>query len=388
MIPKKPVKPAKNRRDAGMSLNNSMRKKGKESKSGLLRKFTFFLAFLTGLAVLFSALILGAVIYLNGPPGFSPHPPPGDVSLQIEGDHTLFLEVRRGESAQSVGKRLEDAGIIRSRYFWQLVSRFGKEYIKSGTYRLEIPAGQTAIHRILVEGRQMLQRVTFPEGATLKKYARVLADAGICAEDEFLAAASDPAIRSEYHVPGETMEGYLYPDTYLFPLNYPAAMAVRTMADTFFARLAEIEPAALELPAEELERRVIVASIVEREYRVDEEAALMAGVFYNRLGMGMALQSCATVEYVITEIQGRPHPEVLYTQDTEIRNPYNTYIRPGLPPGPISAPGKVALEAAFFPADSGYLYFRLVDPRAGRHYFSRTLDDHIRAGALYIKGKS
>jgi UPF0755 protein len=388
MTPKKPVKPVNNRRNAGMLLNNSMRKKSKKSKPGFLRKFALFLAVLTGLAILFSVIILGALIYLNGPPGFAPQPPPEDLSLRIEGDRTLFLEVKRGESAQSVGKRLEDAGVIRSRYFWQLVSRFGKEYIKSGTYRLEIPADQMTIHRILVEGRQMLQRVTFPEGATLKKYARILEDAGICAEDEFLTAASDPAIRSEYHIPGETMEGYLYPDTYLFPLNYSADMTVRTMADTFFARLAEIEPAALELPAGELERRVIVASIVEREYRVDEEAALMAGVFYNRLDIGMALQSCATVEYVITEIQGRPHPEVLYTRDTEIRNPYNTYIRPGLPPGPISAPGKVALEAAFYPADSNYLYFRLVDPLAGRHYFSRTLDDHIRAGVLYVKGRS
>jgi UPF0755 protein len=160
------------------------------------------------------------------------------------------------------------------------------------------------------------------------------------------------------------------------------------MADTFFSRLGEIDGAALELSPGELERRVIVASIVEREYRVDEEAALMAGVFYNRLEIGMAMQSCATVEYVITEIQGLPHPEVLYTRDTEIRNPYNTYVRPGLPPGPISAPGRVALDAALHPVDSGYLYFRLVDAEAGRHYFSRTLDDHIRAGVLYVKGRS
>jgi UPF0755 protein len=130
---------------------------------------------------------------------------------------------------------------------------------------------------------------------------------------------------------------------------------------------------------------VIMASIVEREYRIDEEASLMAGVFFNRLGIGMALQSCATVEYVITEIQGRPHPEVLSTRDTEIRDPYNTYIRPGLPPGPICSPGATSLKAAFEPAPSDYLYFRLVEPSSGRHYFSRTFDDHIRAGLLYVK---
>jgi UPF0755 protein len=163
-------------------------------------------------------------------------------------------------------------------------------------------------------------------------------------------------------------------------------MVVRAMVNNFFSRFQDL---GYQSPGgEELHRMVTLSSIIEREYRVDDEAALMAGVFFNRLGIGMALQSCATVEYVITEIQGRPHPEVLYNRDIEIRDPYNTYIRPGLPPGPISAPGRVALEAAFHPASSDYLYFRLTDAAAGKHYFSRTLDDHIKAGALYVKGSS
>jgi UPF0755 protein len=182
------------------------------------------------------------------------------------------------------------------------------------------------------------------------------------------------------------MEGYLYPDTYLFPPGYPAVKVIQTMADTFFARIGEIDQKAETMSSDKLNRMVILASIVEREYRLDEEAPLMAGVFFNRMEIGMALQSCATVEYVITEIQGRPHPEVLLTRDTEIRDPYNTYIRPGLPPGPICAPGATALRAVFSPAQSDYLYFRLVDPASGRHYFSQTLDDHIKAGRLYLKG--
>jgi UPF0755 protein len=112
----------------------------------------------------------------------------------------------------------------------------------------------------------------------------------------------------------------------------------------------------------------------------------MAGVFYNRLGIGMALQSCATVEYVITEIQGKPHPRALFDKDTSIPDPYNTYQRPGLPPGPISAPGLTALRAAFHPAANDYLYFRLINSPEGRHYFSRTFDEHIRAAGLYVKG--
>jgi UPF0755 protein len=337
-----------------------------------------------GVWLIFSVVVLGSAIFLNTPPGGGAPLVPQD-GLRPEPDGRVYLEVRRGESALSVGKRLEEAGIIRSRFFWYFLSRFEKEYIKTGSYKLEIPATQLALHRILVSGRQMLQRVTIPEGVTLKKAARIFEEAGICAAPAFLEAAADRNVIDRYHVPGETMEGYLYPDTYLFPLDYPASQVIRTMADTFFDRLAAIDGAYLDLSPEELGRRVIIASIVEREYRVDEEAALMAGVFYNRLRIGMALQSCATVEYVITEIQERPHPDVLYTRDTEIRDPYNTYIRPGLPPGPISFPGSVALNAAFFPAASDNLYFRLIDPAAGRHYFSKTLDDHIRAGILYVK---
>jgi UPF0755 protein len=345
--------------------------------------------------MLLAVLFAGAFLYYNAAPAALPAAlgPAGDLPEQDGVRRTdggeVYLEVRKGESARSVGLRLERAGLIRSRYFWYALCRFfDREYIKSGTYRLEIPATQMAIHRLLVSGRQLLRRVMIPEGVTLKKTARILEESGICAAGDFLAAAADPAIVGPYRIPGGTMEGYLFPDTYFFPADYPASRALTAMADTFFERLGDIEPAALGLSPEELNRRVIIASIVEREYRLDGEAPLMAGVFYNRLDIGMALQSCATVEYVITEIQGRPHPEVLYTRDTEIRDPYNTYIRPGLPPGPISAPGAVALNAAFHPLASDYLYFRLTDTALGSHYFSKTLDDHIRAGRLYVKGRS
>ena len=296
----------------------------------------------------------------------------------------LVFEVRPGESAQAIGGRLEGAGVIKSRYFWYILNRYEKKSLKAGTYKLELPKSQTGIYAILVEGRQALIRVTVPEGVTLSKTARIFSDAGICGEDAFLEAASDPATLAAYQIPAKTMEGYLYPDTYLFQEGYPAGKVVAVLAETFFKRLAGITDASGLSPAE-LFDKVILASIVEREYRVDEEAPLMAGVFYNRLKIGMALQSCATVEYVITEIQHKPHPEVLYTRDTEIKNPYNTYKNKGLPPGPISAPGLVALNAAFNTAPSDFLYFRLIDADAGRHYFSKTFDDHIKAGLLYVK---
>jgi UPF0755 protein len=345
------------------------------------------ISILLGVVIGAALMGLGAVIYLNTPP-VSPVSAKAGGVLRIEPDGAAIFEVCNGESSLSVGGRLFQGGIIRSRIFWDLLSRFDRGYIKSGTYRLPLPMTQLEIRSLLVSGRQILTRVTIPEGVTLRKTAAILEDTGICPAGEFLAAAADSEILNSYRVPAATMEGYLYPDTYLFSPGYPPAMVVRTMTDTFFKRLGEIQPDALTLSPQELHQRVILASIVEREYRLDDEAPYMAGVFYNRLAIGMALQSCATVEYVITEIQGRPHPEILYIRDTEIPNPYNTYTHPGLPPGPISAPGAVALRAVFNPVSSDYLYFRLVDPSQGRHYFSRTLDDHIKAGVLYVKGRA
>ena len=359
-----------------------------------IRFFLKFISVICAFVLIMFALIVGGVVYFNSAPPSRPQANdwleaewrPDNAGLRLEGD-VMFLEVRQGETANSVGNRLESAGVIRNRYFWYLYSRLSKDYLKTGSYMIELPASQTEIHSILTTGKQLLVKVTIPEGVTLKKTARILESSGVCGAEAFLTAASSREILDSYNIPGPSMEGYLYPDTYFFQLSYPASKVVQTMADTFFSRVRNIAGEIANYPGSgEFNQRVIIASIVEREYRVPEEAAVMAGVFYNRLGIGMALQSCATVEYVITEIQDRPHPGVLYNRDLEIRNPYNTYLRPGLPPGPISAPGEIALRAAFNPSPTEYLYFRLVDSGEGRHYFSRTLDDHIRAGALYVKG--
>lgn len=341
-----------------------------------------FIISIIGLLLFIVTLSLTIIMYLNSPVTTEIIITEQD-GIKSSGNGGILFEVRRGESAMSVGRRLENANIIRNRYFWYLLCRVKKEIIKTGTYQLELPANQLAIHGILVSGRQILQKVTIPEGVTLKKTARILEDAGICPRQDFLDSAENKQIINHYKIPNATMEGYLFPDTYLFPFDYNADSVVRAMADNFFEKISTIDGG---LSPEELNKRVILASIIEREYRLAEEAPVMAGVFFNRLDIGMALQSCATVEYIITEIQGLPHPVVLLNKDIEIRNPYNTYILPGLPPGPISNPGTTSLHAVFYPDKNNYLYFRLEDSDSGKHYFSRTLDEHIRAGQIRTKG--
>jgi UPF0755 protein len=328
--------------------------------------FTVILAVLAGAALVIVARELNkAPVYAHG---------------------EVMFEVEPGETPRSIGRRLENEGIIKSRYFWYVVNKIDKDVIKAGTYAIQLPATQFEIHNILETGRQVLIKVTIPEGGTLTKTARLLDEAGVCTEESFLNAASDTELLETFRIPAETLEGYLFPDTYFFQENYAAEKVVRVMADTFFKRLSEIVDVD-SLTPEKLFEKVTLASVVEREYRIAEEAPLMAGVFYNRISINMPLQSCATVEYIITEIQHKPHPEVISIRDTEIKNPYNTYIHKGLPPGPIAAPGLTALAAVFNPTISDYLYFRLIEPDAGKHYFSKTFDDHIKAGKLYVKRK-
>lgn len=300
-----------------------------------------------------------------------------------------IFRVERGESYSSVAARLEERGLIRSRYLLLGLGslRGTLTELKSGIYRLDTGMSSLEVHNILVSGAQKLVRVTIPEGLTVTETARRFTEREICGKEEFIAAARDTELLEEYGIAGPTAEGFLFPDTYLFQHDYPARKVVEHLLQRFFAEVEEIAPELAEERSEALYRKVIVASIVEREYRAEEEAKKIASVFYNRLERSMPLQSCATVVYTITEERGGEHPSKLTWDDLEIRSPYNTYQRRGLPPTPIASPGAVALEAAFHPADTDYLYFLLRDPDAGRHEFSHSLSEHNRAYQLYIKEK-
>lgn len=298
-------------------------------------------------------------------------------SVSRTADDVLF-SVPRGASTHAITADLAEKSLVRSRTFAYYASRFLGLSLKAGTYRLSPAMSTLAVLRYIADGKQEYTRVTVPEGLSLVKTAKHLEEAGIVKAAEFLEAARDPAVLSAHGLPGKTAEGFLFPDTYFFSWGMAADELVRTMVDTFFVRLASLE----NVPSdpEKLFEKVVFASIIEREYRVAAEAPLIASVFANRTRIGMGLQSCATIEYIITEIQGKSHPGRLLVSDLSIPSDYNTYLWAGLPPGPISSPGLVALNAAFNPADTNFLYFRLTDADAGTHSFTRSLDEHVLAG--------
>ena len=298
-------------------------------------------------------------------------------------ENSILFTVESGMSIKEITAKLKEAGLIKSDTFATFKARASGLSLKAGTYRLSPSMTTEEILLTLHKGDVTRIKVTVPEGLTLSKTAALFEAAGIARED-FEAAACNEALLAEFGIPSSTAEGYLFPDTYLLDYGESGMSVVRRMVTNFFEKAAALknEPST----AEALHQKVILASIIEREYRDAAEAPLIASVFENRLSINMRLQSCATVEYIITEIMDEPHPEKLKAADLEIESDYNTYRNAGLPPAPISNPGLTALAAAFSPADTPYFYFRVKDEDAGTHAFTASLDEHIKAGRdLYLK---
>jgi UPF0755 protein len=183
----------------------------------------------------------------------------------------------------------------------------------------------------------------------------------------------------EFSIPSVSFEGYLFPDTYYFDPEMKAEEVIKIMVKNFYEKLYTIDNAE-KLTITELHELVKLASIVEKEYKVASEAPLIASVFKNRLRYNIGLYSCATIIYIITEIQGRPHPGVVKYVDTEIDSLYNTYLYSGLTPTPISNPGLVALDAVINTPKTSYFFFRVDDEDKGTHVFTSDLESHIEAG--------
>jgi UPF0755 protein len=312
--------------------------------------------------------------------GFN-EPVDGDV------DTAVVFTVHPGETLSAIAARLESEGLIRSRRFLRFVSlvkRTQREF-QVGSFLISLDMSTLAVHDLLVSGRELLVRVTIPEGWTTRQIGTRLESLGITDAGEFIAAASAGELLEDFEIPAASAEGYLFPDTYLFPRDFPAERVVRVLIERFFREIGALLEGLPPKSAVERHERVVLASIIEREYRADDEAKLMASVFYNRMKIGMPLQSCTTVAFVMTEELGLEYPETLTYADLEIPSAYNTYWTSGLPPGPISNPGVTALDAAIRPAESDYLYFVLRDPDAGRHEFTRSYDEHLSAKSLYLK---
>jgi len=301
-------------------------------------------------------------------------------------DQTVVFEVYKGASLNSIAEDLEEAGLIKSALFIKVYNKIKGStiLIKMGSYNIDKNLTTLEIVNQLVEGKQKLLSVSIPEGITIRKIGNILSEAGITSSEKFIEAAADGSYLKKYEIEAYSLEGFLFPDTYSFQLDFPAENVVHHMVDVFFVKLAEVYPDYKMLTSKQIYNKVVLSSIIEKEYRVAEEAPKMASVFYNRLDQGWPLQSCATVVYVITEKQMKKHPERVLYSDLEIDSEFNTYKYQGLTPAPISNPGVVALDAVFNPAQTDYMFFVVNDVNKGTHLFSKSYSDHEQAAQDYI----
>lgn len=319
------------------------------------------------------------------------------VCSEKENAVSMEYEISSGMTARAVGRELEKSGIIKNGQIFYVFARFPKLAvffthqnakifkIQTGYYEVNSAMTLADVFAEVSTGKERTVTVSIPEGLTVSKIAERFEKAGFGSAKDFVTVATTNGkeIFTELKIDLDidSVEGFLFPDTYKVPVTYDAKKIIIMMIRNLLKQLQANEEtkSIVNIPSKEFYEKLILASIVEREYRAEDEAALIAGVFKNRLSINMPLQSCATVEYIITEINHKPHPKIIFFDDLESRSPYNTYKFPGLPPGPISNPGLTAIKAAFNPKDSNYLYFTLTDANAGRHTFSKDFNSHAKA---------
>ncbi len=282
--------------------------------------------------------------------------------------------IPRGASFAQATDSLARAKLVGWPKMFRLYGRVtgGDRNIKPGTYLLKPGTPWSDIVSAMNGGHGLVNTITIPEGYDLHQITPLLARTLKVPQDSVKAAMRDTALLARLDVPNPTLEGYVFPDTYAFPIGTTARQAVREMVYAFERRWKPDWTASLEELKINRNDLVTMASIVEKEARVPEERPVIAAVYYNRLRKGMLLQADPTIQYALGRHVGR-----VFYKDLAIKSPYNTYINKGLPPGPIASPGVASLAAAAHPASVPYLYF--VASRDGHHEFRMTLDEHVNA---------
>jgi UPF0755 protein len=294
------------------------------------------------------------------------------------------LEIRRGMGINQVSNLLKEQGIIKCPFLftsWARLTGRGQR-IKAGEYSLSASLAPVDILVILEEGKTLLHKVTIPEGYSIKQIAEVLEIEGLVDKDEFITIAHDPGLIERWNIPNDSLEGYLFPDTYHFTKRVGAKKILTTMLKQFEHNLPDQWRKRATGIGFTLHQIVTLASLIEKEVGVNSERPIISAVYHNRLKADIRLQCDPTVIYAIPNFDGNLTKEHLRQLDS----PYNTYRYSGLPPGPIANPGRASIRAALYPDDVSFLYF--VSRNDGTHQFSNTLRQHNRAVLKYQKRRS
>ena len=299
---------------------------------------------------------------------FIPQMPPEPVTLDIQPGSSLFR----------VAQQLEQSGVVRSALALKLIARWNKSshQIQSGRYLFDQAATPVQVLDRLIRGDVVKVSLTIPEGFSLQQIIARIDEAGFGHSEKLKQLAYDPDFIGTLGLDADSLEGYLFPETYLFAPGIGERALLKMMVDQFNSHIDDDLLRSAEKVGLNLHQLVTLASIIEKETGVTEEMPLISSVFHNRLRRKIPLQTDPTVIYGIKNFDGN-----ITRKHLETATPYNTYLIRGLPPGPIASPGLAALKAAAHPADTKYLYF--VARGDGTHQFSSTLQEHNAAVRKY-----
>lgn len=296
---------------------------------------------------------------------------------------SIDVEIPSGSSSQDIGEILESNNLIKNKwvFLFKVKTLDTKGSLKAGNYNLNKSMDLDQIVDSLVKGGKSgnTVRFTIPEGYELEDTAKKLSKEDIVNYDKFIELTKDKKNFEEEFVflkqldDGQSLEGFLFPSTYEIYEKHSEEDIVKRMLQGFERVYKKDIEEALKTNNLDLNEIITLASIVEREAKLDSERRTISGVFHNRLDIGMTLGSCATVQYILGE-----RKTVLTNAETRIDSPFNTYINKGLPPAPIASPGEKSLLAAINPEDVDYLYFTLTGAD-GSHTFTKTYEEHLNA---------
>jgi UPF0755 protein len=294
---------------------------------------------------------------------------------------TVMFEIVKGRSVRSIASELKAKAVLRKSLPFILRYRFfyAPQSLKAGEYQLPLGGSAGEVLDTLIKGRIYLHPLTLAEGLTGKEIMADIAAAGFGRAGEFEAAFRDTGDIALWDPKAIDLEGYLFPETYHLPRSIAARDILRKMTAQFkavFGEAGRSRAAELGMSVRDV---VTLASLIEKETSLPDERRLVSAVFHNRLRIGMKLDCDPTIIYALK--RAGPFEGRLRTKDLKYDSPYNTYLYPGLPPGPITNPGRESLEAALHPADADFLYF--VAKNDGGHQFSRTLAEHRTAVNKY-----
>jgi len=295
---------------------------------------------------------------------------------------SITVNIPQGSTPTKIASILRQKQLIKSEWGFKLYLKYKDESgkLQAGNYQLSKSMSLSEITKHMVSGKVVFNvvRFTIPEGYNIPQIADKLSKEGLINKEKFLALAKKGNFNYDFvrEIPKNSnitypIEGYLFPDTYEIEKGATEEVVINKMLSQFKKEWNPEWTKALQDKNITIHQAVTLASIVEREVAVDVERPIVAGVFYNRLNNQWKLQSCATVQFVLGKQKDR-----LTFADLAIKNPYNTYVNQGLPPGPIGNPGMKSLKAAVYPEKNDYFFFVTKKDGSGEHYFSKTFAEH------------